>query len=650
MNALLSAAYIVECSLFATLMSALLPRHFDRESGISVFLGWVLIFFSAFFGGFYLLGYFNIATGLPVVDPIHSSALGFLVLAASAFWFARGHKRFKVQKNFAALARSASRIFSADGGIGKILAIVTVSAFGLIAVMLAWGYPGGYEAKAYHLPLGLQIFQSHSLKIWDTSFMHTFPANASVYYGFLLGLLPENLVALANIVFLVPMVVAMCGLGRAAGGDESAGWLAALGVISIPIVAFGAFETEADLAGMTFLAIAIYFVLAETRHGWVPIVWSGLAAGIAFGFKPLHLVSIGVLLVFTMIRAYRETPQLGRLNRLSNALGPGGMFFFGCLATASFWMVRNYIQLGNPLYPIHYPLFDVLGWTKPPDIDFGNRDQVQFEWVRLPAEWFAYPWLEWHYAGENFKSSSGLGAFFASTVPIACAVGLLRAIQKNGKHWPIIAWLLAGGAVVFLIWAFLDDRQPRYAMGALPFLVPLVAPMVTSSDGNVRRALEVTIAVCVMAMLFVIFSKKLVEFGTHSIYARQNSRHAFYGYPKLIDQLPPGSSIVNFARRTLNYGLFGSNHQNRVISYTASFRALEAPAVDRTPEEAPVAGHLRYSTLRALRATHIITEGYPVLTLDQCVSLQEIDRLDKDMKPLAKPFTLFKINYCDQTN
>lgn len=148
-------------------------------------------------------------------------------------------------------------------------------------------------------------------------------------------------------------------------------------------------------------------------------------------------------------------------------------------------------------------------------------------------------------------------------------------------------------------------------------------------------------------MFFVIGSKKLVDFGTRAIYAGQNSRHAFYGYPKMIDQLPPGSSVINFARRTLNYGLFGSTHQNRVISYTRSFRALGAPAHDRTAEEAADAGHLKSSTLESLGATHIITEGNPLLILDRCVSLQQIDRLDKDVEPLPKPFTLFKINYCD---
>jgi len=520
--------------------------------------------------------------------------------------------------------------------------------FMLAGLMIVRGFPRGYEAAAYHLPVALHIFQSHSAKLWDTVSIHTYPANASFYFGFLLTALPEHLTAAGNLVFLPPLFVAIYGLGRLTGADTTASRWAALGVLTIPLVAFGALQAEADVAGLTFLAIALYFALAKGGRPFAFTVCSGLAAGIAFGFKSLHLVSGALLLVLTIAGSYRESQKTQQPAMLSDALRRGGTFMCSFSLAVAFWIARNYLQLGNPLYPIHYGFFDMFGWTKAPDANFSNHHYLQFEWVRSTAEWLVYPWLEWHYAGENFKSSSGLGAFFASTVPIACATGIAKVIKKDGKHWFVIASLLMGGAGVLGVWAFLDDRQPRYAMGALPFLVPLVASMVSSSQGASRRIFEVILTVSICVMLFVIFSKQLVEFGTTFIYARQNSRDSFYGYPKMIDQLPRGSVVINFARRTLNYGLFGSSHENRVISYTRAFRALQAPAHDRTAEEAADAGYLRYSTLRELRATHIVTEGYPSLTLDPCVSLERIDQRDEDVRPLAKPFTLFKINYCDR--
>jgi hypothetical protein len=186
-------------------------------------------------------------------------------------------------------------------------------------------------------------------------------------------------------------------------------------------------------------------------------------------------------------------------------------------------------------------------------------------------------------------------------------------------------------------------------MGALVFLVPLVAGMIAQTKNWSRRIFEVIIGICILSMLFVISSKELVRFGANFIYADHRSRHAFYGYPELIDRLPPGSTVVNFARRTLNYGLYGSMHQNKVISFTQAFRTLGIQTRDYIPEEAPEAAHLTYSVLKNLGATHIVTEGFPRLLFDQCISLEQLDQLDKHPgigTPLPRPFTLYAINYC----
>jgi hypothetical protein len=150
-------------------------------------------------------------------------------------------------------------------------------------------------------------------------------------------------------------------------------------------------------------------------------------------------------------------------------------------------------------------------------------------------------------------------------------------------------------------------------------------------------------------MLFVMFSKQLVTFGTNFIYADHKRRDSFYGYPELIDRLPSGSTVVNFARRTLNYGLYGSMHQNKVISFTQAFRTLGIQPRDYIPEEAPEAAHLTYSALKSLGATHIVTEGSPHLLLERCVSLEQLDQLGKHPgigTPLPRPFTLYAIKYC----
>jgi hypothetical protein len=141
------------------------------------------------------------------------------------------------------------------------------------------------------------------------------------------------------------------------------------------------------------------------------------------------------LLVFVGIAP--ESSQDRTPGKLWTKVKREGAFVLSIFIISGFWLVRNYVQLDNPLYPVHLPMFELLGWQKAPDIDFSQRLFTQNEWVRSPIEWFIYPWVEWHSIGENFKASSGLGPFFAATVPVAClstVVSLVNGQKKTVGH------------------------------------------------------------------------------------------------------------------------------------------------------------------------------------------------------------------------
>ena len=113
------------------------------------------------------------------------------------------------------------------------------------------------------------------------------------------------------------------------------------------------------------------------------------------------------------------TPSLGRTIKSI-------LLFLACFfLMAVFWLIRNYAALGNPVYPIDIPIIgELLGFSQAPSSFHDNfaSGNTEMEWVRSSAEWFVYPWLEWHYNEQNFKGSSGLGLYFATFVPVALII------------------------------------------------------------------------------------------------------------------------------------------------------------------------------------------------------------------------------------
>ena len=644
-----SIFYLLVCAVGSAMLTKLVISTSRSEDIVLRLMTWMTIFFTSFFGGFYVLGYINIATGLAIVDSLYASVVALVVFIGFGLWFAsRRMPGFVKAGGNAGQSHNFLIQLSLPGNrLSRTLGKVSVVIFGLIALMLSAGFPRGYEAQAYHLPIAVHIFQAHSLKIWKvwkTIFFHTYPANASIYYGFLLGTISEHVVAAAGLFFLALLAVAAYGIGRATGADETASLLSALGLVTIPILVAPAFDAVADVGGVAFLAMAIYFVVSRpTRQTW-DLALAGLAAGLAFGFKSLHLVGIVFLLLVILLQAWSKPLKHASLDRIWSTIRPLSIFLAFTFATSGFWLVRNYVQLGNPLYPVNLPIFEIFGWTKG---DLSHHPQTQLIWVRSSAEWLVYPWVEWLRPEESVFFKHGLGPFFAATVPVACLTAVIGVFKGGTDKRHITAALLGGGLFVLAVWWILDDRQPRYFLGALVFLVPLVSWTMAQATGFSRVIFEFMVAVCILSVLLMTFSLQLVDFGTRFIYGKQFTRSAFYGYPEMLDRLPPESTVVNLGHRTRNYSLFGGTHQNRVINYLEALFALHASMGEHSPDEAPQIVPLPYPILRQIGATHLVTEGYPKLIPDECVALQKIDSLDKDTlgNLLSNPISLYQIKF-----
>ena len=165
-------------------------------------------------------------------------------------------------------------------GTTRLVAAAVTGGFILVAALLVIGFPGGYEVNAYHLPNAVNSFRDASLRIWDKAWMHTFPANASLWDGFWLWLLPERGVSVVNLPFLGLCVLLLYRLCRFSGADRSAAGLISCGITTIPLFGFCSTELGADVAGVAFALTAFWLVLARPSSFPSWSVLAGAATGL----------------------------------------------------------------------------------------------------------------------------------------------------------------------------------------------------------------------------------------------------------------------------------------------------------------------------------------------------------------------------------
>ena len=631
MIALVSLGYLALCAYLA--MRSLAWSGVDRiGDGMAKLLVFTTAFFTVFFLGFHLPGYISVATGYRAVT-VTNAACTLLIVATACLLAAR-----RVRPPLPVVRREIDHGAATPAGF---VPSATAFSFGAVALMLMFGFPQGYEVLAYHLPGAVQMLQSESLRAWDANFPHTFPANASIFYAFFLGFLPEKLVSATNLVFLAPLILGVFATSRCLGADRRAAWLVTCGLLSVPMIAFSAVELGADVGGIAFIAASMYFALTRIPSADASAVLAGLCAGLALGFKSLHLLSIGFIAIVILIGVpgQRSGWRAGLIAGVRRSL----IFSAAVALTAGFWLIRNYADFGNPLHPVSLPLIgDLLGWSRAYDVDFSQRHATQYEWVRNSSEWLVYPWREWHDLGQNFKHSSGLGAFIAASVPVTLFAVSAAILRQGAARYPKQLILMLAVGFIIASWWVLDDHQPRYVLAALPYSMPLVAWVVTQADHEWRRSLDTLLGLCITAMLMVFVSKQALLFGDRIVLSGYTTRSLFYEYPKEIDRLPAGATILNLADRSWHYPLAGAGLTNRIVSMPEGRRILGLPPSLTAPQRVAV----QAAPLKVLGITHVFVAG-AVLDPDPCLRLDEVASWARNPRNGApvKPRRLLAVTY-----
>ena len=240
--------------------------------------------------------------------------------------------------------------------------------------------------------------------------------------------------------------------------------------ISTPIVIWLSTSAYVDL-GMTFFTTGSVMAFIKWRDStYNDVKWfilSGFAMGIAVGSKYNALIAVFILNMLLMLSVARDT------HKQTAALWYGVLFFVITAFVASPWYLKNYLQTGNPFYPLFGSLFKLLNHH--PVLETASRHTIE---KTGPISFFKMREVMY---GENFWETLliPIRMFFqGKDVSYQYFQGVLNPIliifspfiflnKRYGKDKFVFVIV-----TVFFISAayFLTAKQVRYILPVLPFL------------------------------------------------------------------------------------------------------------------------------------------------------------------------------------
>jgi hypothetical protein len=379
---------------------------------------------SILLGACRILAFMGDSLGTGLVTPGHAAAAAVPLSALALAWISRA-KPWPGKAAPTAPRRVAGPRWSVADRAA--LALGALAFLWLSLLLLVTG-PSGTEAHAYVIPLGAHFAQTRSLAIWDSAYMHTYPADTSVITALLLQAGLKGLIAVQQLPFLILLIATLYAYCKRLCTDGRIALRMSLGAAFVPVIGVLGMTGYPDIQGVAFATIAVYFVLFRIEG---PIPWpivGGLSGSLAFNAKSLHAVPIAIAAIIIALRGVLERLRL-QAGHSPRAWITDLVLFSGfVLLGSSYWLVRNYSEFGNPLYPVPVPLLSsLLGWPGSPGFIANQLERAvptEREWVSQSWQWVLYPWQGGALHRPKFQGELGAR-------PLVCGDGSARCCRDR---------------------------------------------------------------------------------------------------------------------------------------------------------------------------------------------------------------------------
>lgn len=281
------------------------------------------------------------------------------------------------------------------------------------------------------------------------------------------------LVRLPAILFLALTGVGVYALAlelRAA--RAAAATFAALVLVLPPLFPF-ALEGLPDDITLAMLAFGAVFLVRHARSGRTgELALGGLALGIALGTKWFGLTACVVVVVLWVLA------RLIIRARRRGVVRDGGVLLATMALGGGFWLLRNIIESGNPLYPKAVKLAGV-------QLFAGSHQDVIDRFGFTIAHYLGQPDILRKYIYPGFKSQlgiAGLALIAGLVVALAWSLRALRSRRRSRSDGHALALLLValatlGICAVYIITpgtAYGPKNQPIEGFATIRWLMPAI--------------------------------------------------------------------------------------------------------------------------------------------------------------------------------
>lgn len=330
------------------------------------------------------------------------------------------------------------------------LLLLALGAVILPVTLAALMPPTDADALLYHLYAPALFLKHHALIPMFNNVGVNYPLGVDLLYLFGLAAGYDSVAQLIHLAFALALTVGIYAFA-VPRFSRLVGLLAALGFWTSAVVGLLASAPLLDLGWAFYEFLAVYaFLRWRTARQTSDLVLSGVMAGLALTNKYLAVVGWGLLGILVLGESMRDSPR-----RLSTIVK--NLVLFGSVAAAicSPWYLKNWLWLGNPVYPFFFGYYGLDGHLRQPVRDWVGMGLGRDLLALLLFPWNVYVHWQFFSSGFNRGGPSLLFLFlpFYLFVP---------------KH-TLVNWLLLLCAVRFALW-WPYAQNIRYLVMILPWL------------------------------------------------------------------------------------------------------------------------------------------------------------------------------------